>query len=96
MTGSTTTTVWAGHVDPQTLPRQFADAYLGRFPSHSAYAHHQMAEQGWTDLLQTHGIQPYFDLRRHEQHLFSTEVTAIELDGWAPGRDIEVFRHRPS
>ena len=84
----------AGHVDPQTLPRRFADAYIGRFVSHSAYTRHRMAEQGWTDILRSHAMEPYFDLRRYEQHLFASEVTAIDLDGWQPGRGIEVFHRR--
>jgi hypothetical protein len=84
----------AGHVDPQTLPHQFADAYIGRFGSHTSYVQHRMREQGWTDLLRANGMEPYFDRRRYEQHLFAHEVTAIDLDSWHPGGGIEVFHLR--
>ena len=33
-------------------------------------------------------------LRRYERHLFTSDVFAIDLDGWHPGQGIEVF-HRP-
>ena len=86
----------AGHVDPQTLPRQFAACYIGRFGSHTSYLQHRMDQQGWTDLLRTSGMQPYFDRRRYELHLFGHEVTAIDVDGWRPGLGIEVFHRRPT
>ncbi len=86
----------AGHVDPQTLPRQFAACYIGRFGSHTSYLQHRMDQQGWTDLLRTSGMQPYFDRRRYEMHLFAHEVTAIDVDGWRPGLGIEVFHRRPT
>jgi hypothetical protein len=85
----------AGQVDPQALPDQFAAAYLGRYASHGAYVQHRMEEQGWTDILRAHAMEPYFDTRRYERHLFSHDVIAIDLDGWQPGRGIEVFR-RPA
>ncbi|MDT5027359.1 MAG: hypothetical protein QOE61_3785 [Micromonosporaceae bacterium] len=86
----------AGQVDPRALPQQFTDAYIGQFGSRTAYARHRMTEQGWTELLRSSGMEPYFDLRRHEQHLFSGGVAAIDLDGWQPGRGIEVFHRRPA
>jgi hypothetical protein len=86
----------AGHVDPPTLPQQFTNAYIGQFTSHSAYARHRMAEQGWTELLRSSGMEAYFDLRRYERHLFSGDVTAIDMDGWQPHRGIEVFHRRPA
>ena len=86
----------AGDVDPRTLPQQFTDAYVGRFASHGGYTRHRMTEQGWTELLRSRGMEPYFDLLRYERHLFSGDVTAIDVDGWQPGRDIEVFHRRPA
>ncbi len=86
----------AGHVCPAMLSQQFADAYIGRFASRSDYTRHRMAEQGWTAILQTQGMDPYFDVQRYERHLFSGEVTAVDLDGWQPGRGIEVFHRRPA
>jgi len=86
----------AGHVDPQTLPRQFAACYIGRFGSHTSYLQHRMDHQGWTDLLRTSGMQPYFDRRRYELHPFAHEVTAIDVDGWRPGLGIERFHRRPT
>jgi hypothetical protein len=83
-------------VDPQLLAGQFAAAYLGRFGSQRHYVAHRMQQQGWTDLLRTNGIEPYFDHRRFEQHLFTHEVTALDVDSWQPGQGIEVFHRRPT
>jgi hypothetical protein len=83
-----------GHVDPNVLPARFAAAYIGRYASDTAYTRHLMDTQGWTELLRGSGMQAYFDLRRYERHLFTSDVFAIDLDGWHPGRGIEVF-HRP-
>ncbi|WP_432830818.1 hypothetical protein [Dactylosporangium sp. CA-092794] len=86
----------AGHVDPQLLAGQFTDAYIGRFASRRHYVEHRMQQLGWTDLLRTHGLEPYFDHRRFEQHLFTHAVTGIDLDRWQPWHGIEVFHRRPT
>ena len=83
----------AGHVDPTVLADRFAAAYIGRYTSATAYARHVMDTQGWTELLRTSGMEPYFELRRYERHLFTSDVFAIERDGWHLGRKVEVF-HR--
>lgn len=72
-----------------------AAAYLGRYASATAYTRHVMDTRGWTDLLRGTGLEAYFDLRRYQQHLFTSDVFAIELDGWRPARGVEVFR-RPA
>jgi hypothetical protein len=85
----------AGQVDPRTLPEQFAAAYVGRFASRGTYARHRLDEQGWSEILLAHGIEPYFDTRRYEGHLFAHEAFAIDLDGWHANRGIEMFRRPP-
>lgn len=85
-----------GQVDPTVLPARFAAAYIDRYACDTAYARHVMDTEGWTELLRTTGLEPYFDLRRYERHLCTTDVFAIELDGWRVGREIEVFHRRPA
>jgi hypothetical protein len=84
----------AGQADPHLLAAQFTDAYIGRFASHRHYVEHHMQQLGWTDLLRTNGLEPYFEHHRFERHLFTHEVTAIDVDSWQPGHGIEVFGRR--
>ena len=86
----------AGQVDPHLLADQFTDAYIGRFTSHRHYVEHRMRELGWTDLLHSNGLEPYFDQHGFERHVFRQEVIAIDVDNWQPGHGIEVFRRRPA
>lgn len=86
----------AGHVDATMLPGRFAAAYIGQYACNTAYTRHMMDTRGWTGLLRTTGMEPYFDLRRYERHVFTSDVFAIDLDGWNPGRQIEVFHRRPA
>ena len=94
-TGSTTSTAWpttSTHRRCRPVRRLLHRPV--RLPHH--YLQHRMDQQGWTDLLHTNGIQPYFDRRRYELHLFAHEVTAIDVDSWRPGLGIEVFHRRPT
>jgi hypothetical protein len=78
------------------LPQRFPATYLGQFASRNHYTRRRMVEQGWTDILHTQGMDPYFDVHRYERHLFCGEVSAVDRDGWQPGRGIEVFGRRPT
>jgi len=82
----------AGAVTAQTLPQRFRDAYLGRYTSRDAYARHRMDAHGWTVSLTESGMEPFFDQRGYQHHVFTREVTGIGGDRWRDGAGIEAFR----
>jgi hypothetical protein len=86
----------AGHVDPTMLPARFAAAHIGRYACDTAYTRHVMDTRGWTELLRSSGMEPYFELPRYERQLFTSDVFAIEVDGRYAGGEIEVVHRRPA